>query len=143
MLDRLLSFIHEYQNRVREATSLFRKHKGLENPAYWVSAGLNQSGFIDAEKTIEYFFHGAGCKVKLPSGEVDWNFAPEGHVGLDVGFLSAFSERGTENYPEFRDWEVLNFAFREAISQGLLRHYPAELWDQVEMYFLQSDVVDK
>lgn len=143
MLDRFLAFMHEYQNRVREAAALFQKHKGLENLANWSSAGLKQSGFIDAERTIEYFFHGAGCKVKLPSGEVDWNFAPPGYVGFDVGFLSAFSQRGTENYPEFRDWEVLSSAFREAISEGLLRRYPEELWDQVELYFLQSDLAGK
>jgi hypothetical protein len=87
MLERLLAFMHEYQNRVREATALFQEHKGLENPAQWRLAGLEQRGFIDAEGAIEYRFHGRGCRVMLPSGEVDWDFAPEGHVGLDVGFL--------------------------------------------------------
>ena len=138
MFERLIAFVKEYEARVQEASALFRQHKGLENPAYWRMVGLEQRGFIDAENTIEYHFHGIGCRVILPSGEVDWDFEKGNSIGLSIGFLSAFAKRGTDNFPEFKNFETLNSTFQKAISKGILEQPPEKLGSYT--YFLRDNV---
>ena len=121
MIQRLMDFIHEYHVRVREAASLFQKHMELVSPMDWWQAGLPQKGFIDSAKTIEYAFHGSGCRVALPSGPVDWNFGYDGRLdGLDPWFLWEFAQDGTDNFPEFKNKKNLDEAFQAAVSQGLI-----------------------
>lgn len=66
MIRRLMDFIDEYHERVREAASLFQAHMDIATPMAWRQAGLPQTGFIDSARTIEYAFHGSGCHVGLP-----------------------------------------------------------------------------
>lgn len=137
MTERLLALINEYQTRIREAVSLFQKYKDLDNPTHWRLAGLEQIGFLDPDKTIEYRFHGVGCWVKLPSGEVDWDFSRgDGNKGLQSWFLYMFATYGTDNFPEFKEKAVLDAAFNEAISQGILYHPSDEIAG--EMYYLRD-----
>ena len=140
MLERFVAFVKEYETGVKEACDLFRRHKGLENPAYWRLRGFDQRGFIDEGKTIEYHFHGRGCRVKLPSGEVDWDFTADGTVGLDVGFLHAFAKRGPESYPEFKKFEILKQDFQDAITKGILVQHPDEMDDYT--FFLGDAIND-
>src|SRR6185295_8225991 len=98
MLERLVSLINEYQIKVLEAADLFKKHKGIapDELMYWRQAGLPREGFVDPEQTIEYFFHGIGCRVSLPSGEVDWDFGHDGRLdGFDAWRLGCFAEDAT------------------------------------------------
>ncbi|HEY8559164.1 MAG TPA: hypothetical protein VIL74_02090 [Pyrinomonadaceae bacterium] len=141
MLKRFVAFLKEYESRVKEAYELFREHKGLENPAYWRMLDFEKSGFIDDKHTIAYHFHGKGCRVKLPSGEVDWDFTADGTVGLSVGFLHSFAKRGSEDYPEFRNLETLEGDFQEAILKGVLVRHPNEMSDYT--FFLNVGIKDR
>lgn len=123
MIERLIQLIHEYQSRVQEAVELFEFYKGLKQPQHpqnCQSSEIPQSGYLDSSEQIYYFIHGYGCCVRLPSGSVDWDFGQEGQIdGFDVWRLYAFVERGTQNFPEFRDKKVLTTVFAEAESKGL------------------------
>lgn len=123
MIERLIQLIHEYQSKVQETVELFEHYKGLKRPQHpleWQSSGILQSGYLDPSKQISYFFHGYGCCVHLPSGRVDWDFGQEGQIdGFDFWRLYEFAERGTQNFLEFRDEEVLKSVFAEAESKGL------------------------
>jgi hypothetical protein len=137
MLDQLIALIHEYHMRVKEAASLLRTHKGLENPMYWRQAGISQTGFLDPDNSIEYAFHGVGCRVNLPSGAVDWDFGHDGRLdGIDAWFLWEFVTDGTGNFPEFKDKLVLDTAFAEAVAQGVI-HKPFR-YLQDNLYYLRS-----
>lgn len=138
MLERLIAFINEYQLRVREAASLFQTHQNLENPIYWRQAGLPQIGFIDPARTTEYAFHGIGCRVGLPSGEVDWDFGHDGRLdGLNPWFLWLFAQNGTDSFPEFKDKKHLDAAFDAAISHGLIARSLVNRQDN--LFYLQED----
>lgn len=123
MIERLIQLIHEYQSRVQEAVELFECYKGLKQPQHpleWQSSSIPQSGYLDPSEQIAYFLHGYGCCVRLPTGTVDWDFGQEGQIdGFDVWRLYEFVQRGTQNFPEFRDEEVLKGVFAEAKSKGL------------------------
>ena len=124
MLDRFIQLIHEYQARVVEAVQLFDKYKGLEQPQHpldWQASGIPQSGYLDPDDKIDYFLHGYGCCVHLPSGRIDWDFGDKGQLdGFDLWRLHEFAEKGTDNFPEFRDEETLKSVFVEAKSKGLI-----------------------
>jgi hypothetical protein len=139
MPDRLIAFINEYQLRVREAASLFQTHLNVESPMYWRQAGLQQTGFIDSARTIEYAFHGIGCRVGLPSGEVDWDFGGGGRLdGLNPWFLWQFAQNGTDSFPEFKDKEHLDTAFDAAVLEGLIvRPFVAA---QDSLFYLRDSV---
>ncbi|MBD2123618.1 DUF6896 domain-containing protein [Trichocoleus sp. FACHB-262] len=123
MIERFIQLIHEYQSRVREAVELFEGYKGLKQPQHpleWQLSGIPQRGYLDPSGKISYFFHGYGCCVCLPSGQVDWDFGREGQIdGFDVWRLSNFVEKGTQNFPEFRDEKLIKAMFAEAESKGL------------------------
>jgi hypothetical protein len=135
---RFSAFLHEYQAKVREAISLFRLYKGLESPAGWRQAGLAREGYLDPEKTIKYCFHGIGCRVKLPAGEIDRDFSyDENKIGLKAWFLLSFARYGTDGFPEFKDEAVLQAAFADAIRQGLIEKHSQEAVSG-DMYFLRD-----
>ena len=132
MIQRLMEFIGEYHERVREAASLFKEHMDIATPMDWRQAGLSRTGFIDSAKTMEYAFHGSGCRVALPSGPVDWNFGYDGRLdGLHPWFLWEFAEDGTDNFPEFKNKKNLDEVFQAAVSQGLIDRPFEELQDSL------------
>jgi hypothetical protein len=144
MLERLVILIHEYQARVLEAAALFQKYKGIDplSLMYWRQSGLAIEGFIDPERSIEYGFHGIGCWVNLPSGEVDWDFGQEGRLdGFDAWRLWRFAEDGTDKFPEFKRKETLDEAFSHAVAHGII--CAPFKGRQDNLYYLRSDVVSK
>jgi hypothetical protein len=142
MLERLVKLIHEYQTKILEAATLFQKYKGIELSSlmYWKQAGLLREGFIDPEHSIEYSFHGIGCRVSLLSGEVDWDFGHDGRLdGFDAWRLWRFAADGTDNFPEFKHKEALDDVFREAITHGIIHAPFKHLQD--ELYYLRGGAV--
>jgi hypothetical protein len=136
MLDHLVALIKEYQSRVQEAASLLREYKGLANPMYWRQDDIPREGFLDSERTIEYRFHGIGCWMKLPEGEINWDFGYDGRLdGFREWFLWQYAEYGTKNFPEFRDQKALERTFAEAKSKGLIQRSYLSLQD--DLYYLR------
>jgi hypothetical protein len=48
LLKRLIAFLNEYQMRIREAASLFKIHRNIENPMFWKSRPLVQLKSVKA-----------------------------------------------------------------------------------------------
>ncbi len=119
-----MQLIHEYQSKVKEAIDLFDRYEGLKQPKHpleWQASGISQTGYLDPESKIFYFLHGFGCCIHLQSGRIDWDFGSEGQIdGFDLIRLQEFVDRGTHNFPEFRDEAMLKSIFAEAESQGLI-----------------------
>jgi hypothetical protein len=137
MLERFVELVREYQMRLKEAVSLFQKHKDLEKPEYWRLVGLPQSGFIDAEGKIKYFFHGKGCRVQLLSGEIDWDFGHDGRIdGFGGWFLWKFAKDGINNFPEFKDKDFYDEVFNEALTKGVIHRPYQHLNDY--LYYLRD-----
>lgn len=139
MAERLAELIHEYQDRVFEAVKLFEKNKGItqEELMYAWHNGLSNEGFLDSEQSIEYYFHGIGCCVIFPNREVDWDFGYGGRIdGFDAWRLWVFAKEGTENFLEFRQKEILEIAFNEAIVKGVI--YKQFKGFQDKLYYLVS-----
>jgi hypothetical protein len=61
--------LHAYGRDIRLVLQLFRQHCGIANPvkACW-SQQLQRTGFLDAEQSLAYAVHGAGCTVEFPAG---------------------------------------------------------------------------
>jgi hypothetical protein len=120
MHDRLIEFIREYQMRVREAALLLKTKLALDNPMYWRQAKVERMGLLDPERQISYEFHGSGCRVCLPSGEVDWDFGYDGRLdGLKSWFLWCFAHDGTNNCPEFKDKASLESGVLNSSQSGI------------------------
>ncbi len=139
MLERFVELIHEYQAAVLEAASLFEKYKGVSrnNLSRARFEGLPTDGFLDPQQTIEYYFHGVGCCVTYPNKMVDWDFGNNGRLdGFDAWRLWVFADEGTDNFPEFKQQEVLNKAFQEAEIQGII--YRQNRVNENNLYYLSS-----
>ena len=135
MLQQLVELVHQYQTTVLEAASLFQKHKGIDPSKLmnWKQAGLPREGFIDPEHRIKYSFHGVGCWVDLPQGEVDWDFGHDGRLdGFDSWRLWRFAEERNGQFPLFRRKETLEEAFSQALAAGLIvapfKHHQDDLF---------------
>jgi hypothetical protein len=139
MIEVLIRLIHEYQGKVKEAVELFERYKGLKpprRPLEWRFSGISPSGYLDPNSKISYSFHGYGCRVKLSSGFIDWDFGEDGEIdGFDVWRLQVFVEEGTQKFPEFQDEVVLKAVFEGGKSQGLFYQVSGHLY-----YLKQKDL---
>jgi hypothetical protein len=137
LLERLLEMIGEFQAQTTKANELLREHLQLENPMYWHEAGISQTGYCGPNQTIRYFYHGIGCKVGTKNLLIDWDYGFEGRVdGFDHWRLIQFAEDSTDNFPEFRDSDLLGTVFGEAIKKGLI-HQPF-LSQQDNLFYLRN-----
>ncbi|WP_295620333.1 hypothetical protein [Chamaesiphon sp. GL140_3_metabinner_50] len=140
MLARLIQLIDEYQSKVQEAVELFARFQGLKQPQHpleWQMSGIPQQGYLDPAGKIFYSLHGYGCCIYLLSGKVDWDFGEEGQIdGFDLWRLHEFAEKGTQNFPEFRDREILKSVFAEAESTGAIHKS-----DYLLYYLCEAEIV--
>jgi len=142
MLESLVILIHEYQSKIIEAAALFQKYKGIDpsNLMCWRRTGLPGKGFVDPEHRVAYYYHGIGCCVRLPSGEVDWDFGHEGRLdGFDAWRLWRFAEKGTNQFPDFKRQETRDYVFRKAEICGIVHAPFKHLQD--DLYYLQGGTV--
>lgn len=125
--ERLFQLIEAFQARVRLAIELFREHRGISDLLDWRQHGLPRTGFITYDKRFAYAFHGIGCRVETPEGEIDWDFGPNGRAdGVDLWRLQGFIDASPGEFPEFEGNEILAELFGTAIRDGLLRKDPSE-----------------
>ena len=138
-LERLLALIEDYQASVNEAALLFEKHKGIQpnDLARARFEGLSDDGFIDPQKTIEYYYHGIGLCVTYPDKVVDWDFGHDGRMdGFDLHRLWIYAESGTDRFPEFRRKGTLEQAFAEAAGRGFIQKLFRQVQDN--LYYLSA-----
>ncbi|HEX8286877.1 MAG TPA: hypothetical protein VF556_02720 [Pyrinomonadaceae bacterium] len=139
MVKRLIEMIQEYQASVIEAALLFEKYKDIAQSELARSRfeGFPREGFLDPEQTIEYNFHGIGLCVTFPNRDIDWDFGYDGRLdGFDMWRLWIFATQGTNHFPEFKEKETLEKAFKEAENLGIFHKQFKHFQD--DLYYLSS-----
>jgi hypothetical protein len=120
MNSNLARLISDYQSAVREAVDLMRD-SGIELPASnidWTANGIPQRGTLKGE--VQYFKHGYGCSVKMPSGAVDFDFGEHGEIdGFDAWRLASFAGQRLPEYG-FVSEATLNDCFKVEVAAGSL-----------------------
>jgi len=67
---------------------------------------------------VNYFKHGYGCAVFLPSGKVDFDFGSEGQInGFDLWRLTNFAGKRLKDYG-FPSEASIQAAFQSAVESG-------------------------
>lgn len=114
----LADLIRDYQAAVEKAVELL-EHSGIPRPATptdWLGYDIPQRGVLVGG--VNYFKHGFGCAVYLPSGSVDFDFGAEGQIdGFDLWRLTNFAGKRLKNYG-FPSEQSIKSAFQLAIESG-------------------------
>ncbi|MDQ0627265.1 DUF6896 domain-containing protein [Paraburkholderia graminis] len=129
----LSGLIADYQKSVHAAVVLMQR-SGIPMPfssADWIE--MNLSPYGELEGGIHYFKHGAGCKVDLASGTVDFDFGERGEIGgFDAWRLTEYAGGRLAQYG-FDTKAVLDDCFAAAVTAGFLvgsgynQYYVADL----------------
>ena len=132
MEQRLSVLIEDYLAAVAKATELLAD-SGIPLPnsnIEWACNGIRQVG--ELKGGIPYFKHGYGCRVTLPTGEVDFDFGDGGQTnGVDLWRLAAFADDRLGKYG-FDDEAELKESFERALREqeikysGYILHYQTE-----------------
>jgi hypothetical protein len=70
---------------------------------------------------VDYFMHGIGCAVYLPSGIVDFDFhTAQGYEGIDPGFLCRFSRNDPLKYGFSSNEEIIHEIEKAVITGALI-----------------------
>jgi hypothetical protein len=120
--DRLLAMIADYQQRVARFVSAAKAFFGeTDLLAASVAGRLPEEGHLDDARKSAFRFHGAGCVVKTPDAEVDFDFGPDGrHDGFDAWRLHIFAESRPQVYPDFQDIALLERALEELLHTDVI-----------------------
>ncbi|WP_254460338.1 DUF6896 domain-containing protein [Xanthomonas sacchari] len=120
MKKQLARLIQDYQAKVHEALVVMHR-SGIPMPDSrdgWIELNIPQAGLLDGG--IAYFKHGAGCKVYLADGAVDFDFGDLGEIdGFDAWRLFMFSKRNFSEYG-FKDQNDLERCFEASVAEGYL-----------------------
>ena len=111
--------LSEFEFQIRDVISRFKTSFGDTTPNHlWRSGRIERTGFLDADKRIEYSFHGAGCTVDLNGKIVSFDFDLGGQFCYTAFkfFLFLNDEAVDEN--------DLSKAFVELVEQGTMTHIP-------------------
>jgi Domain of unknown function (DUF6896) len=137
LVDRFLKMIEAFQRQTARANALLQEFLHLVNPMYWRQGGISRTGYCGPGNSIHYYYHGSGCTVESDDLLIDWDYGLDGRVdGFDLWRLWRFAEESTNSFPEFRDEEVLEGVFQEAIKRKLI-HQPF-LAKQDDLYYLRD-----
>lgn len=84
----------------------------------WVGIDIPHNGQLDGG--VAYEKHGAGCRVHLPDGAVDFDFGRQGEInGFDTWRLFLFARERLSTYG-IESEDVLETYFEKATSEGYL-----------------------
>ncbi len=82
----------------------------------WIQSDIPPKGLLDDD--IMYVKHGTGCRVYLPTGEIDFDFGNLGEInGFDLWRLSRFASDKLSTYG-FESQDALERCFETAVSEG-------------------------
>lgn len=117
---KLKKLISDYQASVRTAVELIQR-SGIKLPVTshdWVETSIPAHGKLDGG--INYYKHGYGCLVELPSGSVDFDFGRMGEIdGFDAWRLVKFADSEWAKY-EFESKDAIEISFDAAVKSGSL-----------------------
>ncbi len=145
MNKQLAHLISDYQTSVRSAI-IEMKRSGIAMPytaGCWIDSQIPAQGKL--QNGINYFKHGYGCRVYLPTGDVDFDFGELGEIGgFDAWRLSNFAEGRLSKYgfetkeqvlEHFEAEDNLGTAFTKKGNLYYLSNIPPELAVEVDYRF--------
>ncbi|MBU4682934.1 hypothetical protein KC222_13055 [Cedecea davisae] len=92
MNENLYRLIVDFQDNVQVALKLMHR-SGIQMPSNryeWVESNIPSAGELDGG--VKYYKHGAGCRVELNSGSVDFDFGRQGEIGgFNSWWLTCFA----------------------------------------------------
>nr|KAA0528700.1 hypothetical protein F0321_04150 [Enterobacter asburiae]KAA0533199.1 hypothetical protein F0320_09255 [Enterobacter dykesii] len=123
----LYHLIIDFQSHVEDALKLMYR-SGIQMPSScneWIDYDIPFSG--ELTDGVKYFKHGAGCRVDLNSGTVDFDFGEHGEIGgFNSWWLTAFAGSrlpiyGFSNYNDVDDHlkQELEKGHLSPLNQGL------------------------
>lgn len=105
MNENLYRLIIDFQDAVKTALKLMHR-SGIKMPSSsyeWIKYNIPGVGKLDGG--LEYFKHGAGCRVELNSGSLDFDFGMLGEVGgFNAWWLTYFAGKNLTSYG-FRNYD--------------------------------------
>ncbi|MDS7815185.1 hypothetical protein PTQ36_30690 [Klebsiella michiganensis] len=81
MNEKLARLIFDFQEKILVALKIMHR-SGIPMPLscnHWIELDIPISGELD--DGVKYHKHGAGCLVRLSSGDIDFDFGAQGEVG--------------------------------------------------------------
>lgn len=128
MNENLYRLIVDFQDNVRLALKLMYR-SGIKMPSSrsgWIEYNIHSTGELD--DGVRYYKHGAGCRVELNSGSVDFDFGEQGEVGgFNSWWLSCFAGKNLKAYG-FRNYDDLNEHLKKALDDGELIYPDHDLY---------------
>lgn len=122
MNNQLAQLISDYQTSVRTALHLM-KQSGIPLPSTcvdWVETDIPLCG--ELKGAISYYKHGIGCAVRLPAGEIDFDFGEKGEIdGFDSWRLLHFAGSRLAEYG-FDTEDSPDASFKTAVKSGSLAY---------------------
>lgn len=120
MNENLYRLIVDFQDIVQLALRLMHR-SGIQMPSSsygWIEYDIPSAGELDGG--IKYYKHGAGCRVELNSGSVDFDFGRHGETGgFNSWWLTNFAGKNLTAYG-FRNYDDVDDHVKRALDNGEL-----------------------
>ncbi|MCL6358776.1 hypothetical protein EXT49_01765 [Pectobacterium polaris] len=120
MNENLYRLIFYFQDAVQVSLKLMHR-SGIKMPSSrygWIESDIPSSGELDGG--VKYYKHGAGCRVELNSGSVDFDFGGQGEVGgFNSWWLTYFAGKNLTDYG-FRNYDDVADHLNKALDDGEL-----------------------
>ena len=120
MNENLYRLIVNFQDSVQVALKLMHR-SGIQMPSSsygWIKSDMPILG--ELEGGVKYYKHGAGCRVELNSGTVDFDFGEQGEVGgFNSWWLANFAGKNLKAYG-FRNYNEVEEHLNKALDDGEL-----------------------
>ncbi|MHC0735320.1 DUF6896 domain-containing protein [Klebsiella pneumoniae] len=120
MNNNLYRLIVDFQDNVQVALKLMYR-SGIKMPSScyeWIESDIPNFGELDGG--VKYYKHGAGCRVDLNSGSVDFDFGGRGEVGgFNSWWLTNFAGENLIDYG-FRNFDDVSDHLKKALDDGEL-----------------------
>ncbi|WP_370553165.1 hypothetical protein [Edwardsiella tarda] len=128
MNENLYRLIFDFQGSVRIALKLMHR-SGIQMPSSsyeWIEFDIPSIG--DLDDGIKYYKHGAGCRVELNSGSVDFDFGIQGEVCcFNPWCLTLYAGKNLKDYG-FSNYDDVAEHLNKALDDGELICLDHELY---------------
>lgn len=120
MNEKLACLVFDFQEKILVALKIMHR-SGIPMPLscnHWIELDIPISGELDGG--VKYHKHGAGCLVKLSSGDVNFDFGKQGEVGgFNLWWLILFAGENLSTYG-FNSKDEVADCLSEALEKGEL-----------------------
>ncbi len=120
MNEKLVCLIADFRENVQTALKLMQR-SGIQMPFSrndWIESNIPNTGELDGG--VKYYKHGAGCLIRLSTGEVDFDFGVQGEIGgFNLWWLIRFAGKKLTAYGFRNEDEVAEY-LDDALDKGEL-----------------------